>query len=91
MTTTITTEIRNVDTEPMLDAQAMALLFGVSVQDVLALPLQNGASPIPNEWVRRGKRRAKEAMAHAGSDFILDILAFWAQRDHGADLKVSYR
>jgi hypothetical protein len=88
--TTITTEIRSVDAEPILDSQAMALLFGVSVQDVLALPMHDGASRIPNEWVRRGKRRTKEAQAHTGSDFILDILLYWAQKDHGADLEVVY-
>jgi hypothetical protein len=91
MTATITTEIRNVDTEPMLDSQAMALLFGVSVHDVLALPIQNGDCAIPREWLRRGKRRSNEAQAHTGSDFILDILQYWAQKDHAADLEVVYQ
>lgn len=91
MTNTITIEISNVDTEPMLDSQAMALLFGVSVRDVHVLPMKDGASPIPREWVRRGKRRSNEAQAHTGSDFILDILQYWAHHDHDADLKVVYR
>jgi hypothetical protein len=87
----ITTEIHNVDTEPMLDAQAMSLLFGVRVEDIHALPMQDGHTTIPHEWTRRGKQRANEAMAHTGSDFILDILQYWAQKDHGADLEVVYR
>ena len=91
MSDTITIEIHDVDTdEPMLDSQAMALLFGVPVKDVLALPMTDGTSPIPREWARRGKRRANEAQAHTGSDFILDILQFWAQKDHGANLEVVY-
>ena len=90
MTKTITTQIRNIDTEPMLDAQALALLFGVTVADVKALPMTDGQSPITREWTRRGKQRANEAMAHTGSDFILDILQYWAQRDHGANLEVVY-
>jgi hypothetical protein len=90
MTNTITVEIRDVDTEPMLDAQSMALLFGVSINDVHVLPMKDGTSPIPREWVRRGKRRANEAQAHTGSDFILDILQYWAHRDHNANLEVVY-
>jgi hypothetical protein len=41
--------------------------------------------------VQRGRRRSSEAQAHTGSDFILDILEFWAQKDHGATLKVVYK
>lgn len=88
---TITITIAKVDTEPMLDAQAMALLFGVDVAMVNALPISEGTSPIPREWIRRGRQRSKEAAAHTGSDFILDVLQFWAQRDHGADLEVVYQ
>ena len=91
MNNAITIEVRNVDTEPMLDNEAMALLFGVTVADVNALPKQNGVSPIPREWARRGKQRAKEAQAHTGSDFILDLLQYWARKDHSADLEVVYR
>jgi hypothetical protein len=87
----ITIEIRNVDTEPMLDSAAMALLFGVPEADVLALPMKDGASPIPREWARRGKRRANEAQAHTGSDFILDLLDYWAHKEHGAHLEVVYK
>ncbi len=90
MTITIKTEIRNVDTDPMLDSQALGLLFGVSVADVLALPMKDGTSPIPREWIKRGRRRTREAMAHTGSDFIMDTLRYWAQKDHNADLEVVY-
>ena len=88
----ITTVIHDVDTdEPRLDAQAMALLFGVTVSDVDSLPIRDGMMHIPREWARRGKRRASEAQAHTGSDFILDLLQYWAQHDHGANLEVVYR
>lgn len=88
---TITTEIHTIEGEYMLDAQAMALLFGVGIEAVQALPMTAGALHLPREWERRGRRRVSEAQAHTGSDFILDILQFWAQRDHGADLNVVYR
>ncbi|WP_137149466.1 hypothetical protein [Mycolicibacterium sp. CR10] len=90
MTNTITTRIKNVDAEPMLDTEAMALIFGVDPAAVLALPTVDGTSRIPREWVRRGRRRAKEAQAHTGSDFILDALHYWARKDHGATLEVVY-
>jgi hypothetical protein len=87
---TITVHIVNVDTEPMLDAQAMSLLYGVHPEEITALPMANGAKRIPDEWVRRSRRRYKEAMAANGSDFILDVLQHWAWKDHGADLEVVY-
>lgn len=87
---TITIEIRNVDTEPLLDAQAMALMFGVRLEDVNALPVVDGASCIPSHWIKEGRRRTREAMAHTGSDFILDALAYWALKDHNSTLEVTY-
>jgi hypothetical protein len=90
MTESITTTLRRIDGEWMLDAQAMALMFGVDRWAIDALPLDNGQMRIPHEWVRRGKRRAKEATARTGSGFILDILRYWARQDHNADLKVVH-
>ncbi len=74
-----------------MDMQCLALLYGVPLTDINALPIANGCIRIPSEWVKRGKRRVKEAEAHTGSDFVLDIMQFWAQRDHGADLEVVYQ
>ena len=62
----------------MLDGQAMALFFGVDLAAVNALPMEDGTSPIPREWVRRGKRRASEARAHTGSSELIDAMEFWA-------------
>lgn len=90
MTHKITVTLRHVEAEPMLDAHAMSLLFGVDVTAVRALPFTNGASPIPREWVKRGRRRAREAMAHTGSSAMLDALEYWAHKDHGAALEVVY-
>lgn len=76
--------------EPMLDAAAMALMFGVTLSDVKALEFFNGASRIPDEWIRQGRRRTREAAAHIGSNDFHDVLAYWAQRDHNAELKVIH-
>ncbi|BBZ60139.1 hypothetical protein [Mycolicibacterium monacense] len=88
---TLTVTLTDVDGEPMLDSEAMALLFGVRTEDVRALPTVNGVSTIPREWVKRGRQRTREAMAHTGSDFIIDGLRYWARRDHNAELEVIYR
>lgn len=88
---TITITITEISGEPMLDSAAMALLFGVHVDEVKALPMINGASPIPREWIKRGRQRTREAMAHTGSDFIIDGLRYWARRDHDAELEVIYK
>jgi len=48
------------------------------------------ASSLPPERLRQGRRRAREAMAHNGSDHMLDGLKYWARRDHDADLVVVY-
>ncbi|AYE95362.1 hypothetical protein C0J29_11740 [Mycobacterium paragordonae] len=90
MTDTFTITLREVDGEPMMDALAMALAFGVDVAAVKALPIVDGRMRLPREWARRGKQRAKEAMAH-GSDGMLDCLRYWARRDHDAELQVVYR
>lgn len=91
MTNSISITVRDISGELMLDSQAMALAFGVDESAVCALPLVNGHMRIPREWARRGKRRAKEAMAHTGSDLILDVLRYWAREDHGAELEVVYQ
>ncbi|WP_255245978.1 hypothetical protein [Mycobacterium persicum] len=91
MTNTVIVTIKEIGGEPMLDMQAIALLFGVEVTAVEALPIINGHIRIPREWARRGKRRAREAMAHNGSDFILDGIRYWARHDYGADLEVVYQ
>ena len=84
------TVISNHNTEPMLDLTAVSLLFGVAVADFEALPRQENSVRIPSEWTRRGRQRAREAMAHTGSDSIIDSLRYWARKDHGEVLDVVF-
>ena len=90
MTATYTVCVKTIDGEQMLDPQGMALLFGVEADAVRAMPVKNGAMAIPREWIKRGRRRAKEVLAHTGSDAMLDSLHYWAAKDYGATLKVIY-
>ena len=90
MTTTHTVVVKTIGGEPMLDPQGMALLFGVEADAVRALPIKARAMAIPSEWIKRGKRRTKEVLAHTGSNAFLDCLHYWAAKDYGATLKVVY-
>lgn len=89
--TTITITIKEVNGEPMLDAASMALMFGVHVADVEALIFLDGAARIPDAWLQQGRRRTREAAAHIGSAEFHDVLAYWARKDHGAELEVVYQ
>jgi hypothetical protein len=91
MTDAITIHVTEVNGEPMIDSECMALMFGVTAADVRALPFADGCSRIPREWIKRGRRRTREAAAATGSAELLDILKFWAHKDHGAELEVVYQ
>lgn len=87
----VTVTVAEIGDEPMLDDRAMMLLFGVDPAAIRALPTVDGAARIPREWVKRGRRRTREAQAATGSTDLLDVLQYWAERDHGAALEVIYR
>ena len=91
MTDPITIHVLIRDGEPLIDNQCLALLLGVEVEALRGLPIQNGSTSVPADWVKRGRRRAREAQAHTGSTAMLDSLRYWAMRDHGATLEVIYQ
>jgi hypothetical protein len=74
----VLTELHN--GEPMVSADGMALLFGVSVDKVRGI---GGA--IPPLWIKAGRRRAREAMAATGRDDMCSALAYWARMDLGVE------
>jgi len=45
---------------------------------------------MPDTWVRAGKRRALEAVAHTGVDGLLPTLTYWAAKDRGAQLEIVH-
>jgi hypothetical protein len=77
---------RVVDGEPMISVGGMSLLFGVPTAEVEQLGVEHGTAHLPDDWVRRGKRRAKEAKRWGASDAMLDALAYWATKDLDARL-----
>jgi hypothetical protein len=67
-----------------LDAAAMSLLTGCPADEIGRLSTQG------DKWMRRGRQRSNEAQAHTNSTAMLDGLRYWAHKDHGADLVVTY-
>lgn len=59
----------------------ISLLYGVPVAQLEALPRP---VTLPDEWARQGRRRAREAEAHTGSNDVVETLAYWASRDLNA-------
>lgn len=86
--TTKTIELtRTVNGEPMMSADALALLFGLDAKRVRDyMTINAGGIAFPSEWLRAGRRRASEAAAATGSRDVFDVLAFWARRDLGAEI-----
>lgn len=84
-TTTYTVRITGMDSEPMMDCAGMVLLYGVTEAEIRAL-IATTTAPIPPEWIKRSRRRHKEAAAVTGSTDLDDTLAYWARKDHGAEL-----
>ena len=81
--TTYTVTITGLDgDDPKFDAAATVLLFGVTVEQIEAV----SPGPIPADWIKAMRRRANEAFAATGGEDFLDILQYWARRDHGAEL-----
>ncbi|OBK82135.1 hypothetical protein A5649_09780 [Mycolicibacter heraklionensis] len=80
---------RDIDGDPMLSAAALSLLFGVDEELVNAHSKRstvNNRTPMPTAWIRAGRRRTSEAAAATGSRDLLDVLAYWARRDRGAEI-----
>lgn len=62
--------------------EGMALIFGVSEDEFMAVAKRpDGAdgptysTRFPDEWLRNGRRRYREAAAACGSDLITDVLS----------------
>ncbi|MFX1757253.1 hypothetical protein [Rhodococcus sp. As11] len=74
---------RHIDGEPVVSAKGLALLLGVSEDQVRALAQfrGTGVDALPPEWVKAGLRRAKEYQAATGHDDMLGALEYWAARE----------
>jgi hypothetical protein len=82
--TMLITEVNGVE---VMSADALALLFGVpadAITEYLRRNIINDMTAFPAEWLKAGKRRVKEASAATGTNQLLEILEYWADRDLGA-------
>jgi hypothetical protein len=49
-----------------------------------------GVITLPLEWLKAGRRRAREAQAHTGCNNMVAVMEYWAGEDHGARLDLVY-
>lgn len=83
-----------VDGCPVLGFPAIALLYGVDAEVVrTAINFDGQDQPdhtdIPAEWLGAARRRWREASAATGSDELLSVLGYWAQRDLGCGITIG--
>ncbi|MEZ7240779.1 hypothetical protein QYS60_23775 [Rhodococcus sp. GXMU-t2271] len=77
---------RYIDGEPTLSAAGMALLLGVTEEQMRAQAERSGTgiAALPEAWVKAGNRRRKEYEAATGRTDMLGALAYWqAQKQEG--------
>lgn len=73
----------------VMSTDALSLLFGVPADAITAhmkSHIIHDMTAFPAEWLKAGKRRVKEASASTGTNQLLEILEYWADRDLGAVL-----
>ena len=78
---------RYIDGEPMLSAAGMALLLGVTEEQMRAQAERSGTgiAALPESWVKAGNRRRKEYEAATGRTDMLGALEYW--QAHGQEGK----
>jgi hypothetical protein len=95
---TFTVKIRAVDGTELIDSDTMALMLGVDAhlidEHLIRRPglLEDGNyfnAYLPHGWIKQGRRRTREAAAATGSNDILSVLSYWAQRDLGATIAIQ--
>jgi hypothetical protein len=77
-----------------LGSEAIALLYGVDAEVVRASvnfdgPDHHDVADIPADWMKAARRRWREASAVTGSDELLSVLGYWAQRDLGCSITLD--
>lgn len=75
-----------IDGEMMIGPAGMSLLFGVTEAEAIELRVEHGTTHLPADWIKRGKRRAKEAKRWGADDSMLGALDYWAAKDLDAQL-----
>jgi hypothetical protein len=80
--------------EPILGAEGLALLYGVSVDEIRSYATPGDFDTtewLPLELRKQGRRRAREAMAATGIDSVQSALEYFADLEHGADIRLELR
>ena len=70
--------------EVMLSLEGMAVLFGLPVAEIEEAARRAGTDEgwlIPEDWMRRGRLRAKEAQAATGQEDMESALSYWVGKE----------
>ena len=81
---TITIRMRQLNGRPVIAAEGAALVFGIRADQI-----RPGVA-FPRKWVKQGRRRSSEAKAHTGSSDLFRVMAYWAAKDHNAEIRFVY-
>lgn len=82
MTNVYRIPVTTVDGQQMCGVEGVALMIGVPADQI------DPNAPMPPEWLEQAKIRADEAAEHTGSRDLFDAWAYWARKDHQAEIQL---
>lgn len=72
--------IKRDDAGTILSTQAVSLLSGIPIDHL------DPAAPIPNDGLKSGRRRTREAAAHTGDNDVVSVMKYWANKELSLDV-----
>lgn len=74
--------VTTINGQQMCGVEAVALMLGVPADQI------DPGADMPPEWLEQAKTRADEAAEHTGSRDLIDAWAYWARKDHDAEIQL---
>lgn len=74
--------VTTINGKQMCGVEGVALMLGVPADQI------DINEPMPPEWLEQAKTRADEAAEHTGSRDLFDAWAYWARKDHDAEIQL---
>lgn len=78
--------------QPTLGVEGLALLYGIPVDEIrrwYAVESNSDATEwMPLKLRKQARRRVREAVAATGIDSLQSALEYWAEKEHGAQIRL---
>lgn len=74
--------VTTVDGQQMCGVEGVALMLGVPADQI------DPGAQLPHEWMEVARQRADEAAEATGSRDLIDAWAYWARKDHDAEIRL---